>query len=466
MKSGVAAATLLPLALSMIPAGTSLSQNAAAPSTSQNISSGPVPLLSNGNPVDWWFVFKLNGYAFPGCGSGGSGICLFGGTARPYTTPHGQQYIYASSQNPTLRQGSGCAGTSTSDPIGATYSEIYNGSYHYVVWNDQFLTGPLIKGCPKGDCSEPWGHSKGMVAWDDDGNGLIMQVTTPSWPASGSSQYQRAGDGNTLGCVHDDNVEWSQQFFALKLTEDDLIKVLTALVNASVATDISNPQIVNNGGPSDVMDLVNQLGRNTSTSTSPTQATLSTGVQLISKPSAEMVPPWQMVSALLGGANLRVASWWGPPDEIDGTRPSTPITCWSPSLHSPGTVEIATSGQWSGTAFGLVEGTIAKPAGNGNHAKIGVSTDSSQYVIFGDMNQQGSLSADQGCKRSQNPRGGLFFVLDSSQLHADVSNLIAGDTGPFVGSSSSASSSTTPAKTSKTSKTSTKAPAAAHKRKR
>jgi hypothetical protein len=28
---------------------------------------GPSPLLKKGDAVDWWFVFKFNGAAFPGC---------------------------------------------------------------------------------------------------------------------------------------------------------------------------------------------------------------------------------------------------------------------------------------------------------------------------------------------------------------------------------------------------------------
>jgi len=46
---------------------------------------------------------------------------------------------------------------------------------------------------------------------------------------------------------------------------------------------------------------------------------------------------------------------------------------------------------------------------NFNHAKIGVSISGNHnYAIFGDMNQQGSLSTN--CKSSQNGRGGLFYV--------------------------------------------------------
>jgi hypothetical protein len=55
-----------------------------------------------------------------------------------------------------------------------------------------------------------------MLAWNADGDGLIMQVTTPSWPAAGSKSSPRKTDGNTLGCVKDNNVLVSQHFFALR----------------------------------------------------------------------------------------------------------------------------------------------------------------------------------------------------------------------------------------------------------
>jgi hypothetical protein len=384
--------------------------------------SAPVPLLEKGHPVDWWFVFKFNSKAFPGCGGDATRQCAFGGDVQDY--PHfGQQFVYASSEAPTLKQGSNCAGDTTSDPIGATFDEVYNGLFCYVIWNDQFYDDPVIAGCSK-SCSAPWGHSKGMLAWNDAGEGFVLQVTTPSWPAAGSKRFPRATDGNTLGCVEDDNVEVSQHFFALKLSKDDLTKVLDALQNASVVTDPSKPQIVNNGGPADVQRLVQGLGVRSGNDKAK-KVQLSSGVQLISKPSGLHVPPWQMVSAELGGIPLRTATWWANP-KIYTTTGATTITCWDDALGTPGAVEIATSGQWNGKKFGLTGG----PGTNFNHAKLGVSTSGSHpYSIFGDMNQQGSLSAPK-CSSSQNGRGGLFFVVESQTLSESLAALLKGATAP------------------------------------
>jgi hypothetical protein len=383
----------------------------------------PAPLLKQGHPVDWWFVFKFNSASFPGCGGNATRECLFGGTVNDYPGGFGQQFVYASSESPSLQKGSGCAGGTTTDPLGATFDQVYKGSFYYVIWNDQFYDDPEIEGCTQ-SCSAPWGHSKGMLAWNDVGEGFVLQVSTPSWPAAGSQKFPRKTDGNTLGCVTDDNVEVSQHFFSLKLTKDDLVKVLNALKNASVVTDPTNRQVIQNGGPADVQKLVEGLGRKSS-SKALTKDTLSSGVELISKPSNLNVPPWQMVSAELGGVSLRAATWWAKPF-IFTTTPSTEISCWDNGLGKPGPVEIATTGQWEGKTFSLKGGLGA----NHNHAKIGVSTSAnSDYSIFGDMNQQGALTG-QKCSSSQNGRGGMFYVIKNKALSDGLTQLIKGDTAP------------------------------------
>ncbi len=386
---------------------------------------GPRPLLASGHPVQWWFVFKLNSGKFPGCGAHATRACPFGGTVQPYTS-FGQQYIFASDESPQLQPGAGCVGDTSTDPVGATYDEIYSGTYHYVVWNDQFYQDPALESCSGDSCSAPWGHSKGMLAWDNAGEGLVLQVTTPSWPGAGSRTHRRENDDNTLGCVLNNNVKFSQHFFALTLTHEDLIAVLKALSNASVVTDPGNPQIVSNGGPEDIKALVSILGKKTS-STTATITTLSTQVRLISKPSALHVPPWQLVSSLLGAVPLRTATWWGTP-QIPTTTPGASIDCWDDALASPGPVQISTTGLWNGKTIGLTAG----PAADANHAKIGVSTDgTSSLAIFGDMNQQGAVTGNaKACGRSQNGRGGLFFVVQDAQLSASVADLIRGGTAP------------------------------------
>ena len=380
----------------------------------------PVPLLRKGHPVDWWFVFKFNAASFPGC-AGATRTCSFGGQVQDFTS-FSQQFVYASNENPVLQQGNGCCGSTTDDPVGATFDEVYHGFYYYVIWNDQFYDDPLIPGCSL-SCGAPWGSSKGILAWNGAGEGFVMQVTTPSWPASGSTGFQRKTDGNTLGCVKNNNIQASQHFFALKLTKDDLVKVLRALANASIVTDPDNPQIVNNGGPAVVQELVAKLGSQ-SNSQAYTRETLSNGVVLISKPSKLHVPPWQMVSAVLGGVPLKTATWWTAP-AIASTTTATTIACWSASLGAPGRVDIAMAGSWGGHWLGLTGGLGT----SFNHAKIGVSTSADKrFVIFGDLNQQGTLSGPN-CSSGENGRGGTFYVITDPQLSDSLTQLLM---APFI----------------------------------
>lgn len=69
---------------------------------------------------------------------------------------------------------------------------------------------------------------------------------------------------------------------------------------------------------------------------------------------------------------------------------------------------------------------MAEP--DGNQAKIGVSTGTHSYSIFGDMNQQGALSGK--CGSSRNGRGGLFYVIDDATLATSVRSLLKGDSAP------------------------------------
>jgi hypothetical protein len=158
-----------------------------------------------------------------------------------------------------------------------------------------------------------------------------------------------------------------------------------------------------------------------SKATSALTETLSSGVELISKPSALNVPPWQMVSSFLKGVSLRAATWWASP-EIPSTTATTKIGCWSNTLGKPGPVDIATTGTWAGQEIGLTGGL----GSDFNHSKIGVSTSGTEhYAIFGDMNQQGTLSGPN-CASSQNGRGGTFYVVNNEELAASLTDLIKG----------------------------------------
>ena len=380
----------------------------------------PSPMVDQNHRATWAFAYKFNAATLPTTGTLSS--CLFGGTPKTYISS--QHYAFAHPGASALADGPGLVGTSTEDPVGATFAKIYASGLNFIVWNDQFYRHPSIKGCGE-SCGGPWGHSKGVLAWDNQGRGLVMQVTTPSWPGSGTAAVPRGDDGNSLGCVEDDNVKAAQHFFALRLSPADTAYVLEALANASVVTDVTNPQLARLGGPPELVQRAALLGQK-SQSGDLVDVVLSSGVRLIAKPSRLHVPPWQMLSARLGGVPLRAATWWASP-RIPTTLAGQTIICWRSDLGAPGAVEIATSGHWEGKAIGLKGG----PQPDSNHAKIGVSIDGiHHYAIFADLNQQGRLT--NKCDSSQNGRGGLFFIVDDAELHASIASLIAGETGPLT----------------------------------
>lgn len=109
-------------------------------STADAQSSAPTPFLAKDRPVDWWFVFKLNA-TFPDCG-GDARTCPFGGTVQKYKSKVGQQWVFASSEQSALKQGTGCAGETPNDPIGATFGEVLRGRLQLHHLERPVLPGP------------------------------------------------------------------------------------------------------------------------------------------------------------------------------------------------------------------------------------------------------------------------------------------------------------------------------------
>ncbi|CAK9109448.1 unnamed protein product [Durusdinium trenchii] len=148
---------------------------------------GLAPLLGDGSAVDWWFAFKLTTSAFPTCSA--KPTCAFGGKEQT-DGKYGLQYVlsYGSKGKTNAMQlHTDCLGNAD-DPLAKTFNQVYSGQApNFVVWNDQFYGDPVLNTKPKctRECEAPWGHSKGVLAWGDDGTGFVLQVTTPDWPGAG-----------------------------------------------------------------------------------------------------------------------------------------------------------------------------------------------------------------------------------------------------------------------------------------
>jgi len=334
-----------------------------------------------------------------------------------------------------------CLG-SGADPLAETFAQIFDGSApNYVLWSDALKGEPQPNVTPSctSFCQMPWGLSKGALAWDESGAGFVIQVSTPDWPGSGDKTRPRRR-GNTLGCTVGNNVKFSQHFLALKLLRGDVQKVLEAMQLASVVTDPSNSQLMKlTGGPPELQMLARSLGQVSSRAPASlvTLGSVEDGtadakrVQLIAKPHGLWVPPWQMVSALLGKP-LRTATYWAEP-RINSTRSGLRPGCWSDELGTPDEVQVATTGQWGNAPFGLTGGGASADE---NAAKVAHTT-LGNLVITGDLNQQGLLEPRGGtCGIAQNARGGLFFAIEDEVLHGSIALLLTGGTADFVGSSS------------------------------
>ena len=139
----------------------------------------------------------------PTCSGGARRECMFGGTVQAsYGKGYSQQFIYASSERRSLEGGIGCVGDTDNDAVGATFKQVFDGAY-YVIWNDQFYQDPIINGCWN-SCGRPWGHSKGVLSWNESGNGFVMQVTTPNWPGAGNAlrlPWQNAYAERLIGSI-------------------------------------------------------------------------------------------------------------------------------------------------------------------------------------------------------------------------------------------------------------------------
>src|SRR6185503_1880136 len=85
---------------------------------SQAMAAPPVPLLEKGGAgVDWWFVFKFNAKPpFLSCANNAQRKCIFGGKKQNYPT-FSQQFLFASNDDPKLKEGVGCLGDNVTDPV-------------------------------------------------------------------------------------------------------------------------------------------------------------------------------------------------------------------------------------------------------------------------------------------------------------------------------------------------------------
>jgi len=143
-----------------------------------------------------------------------------------------------------------------------------------------------------------------VLAWNDDGDGVVLQVTTLG--VAGLRQQEVHAQERQYARLHQAAEQCSERAALLlrEAQQDDVVHMLDALENSSVVTDVMPGGARHNGGPQEIKDRVKVLGQK-SDSTEVKQFKLSTGILLVSKPSALHVPPWQMLSSVLDSVDLK-----------------------------------------------------------------------------------------------------------------------------------------------------------------
>ena len=465
----------------------------------------PRPFIGSKDSVNWWFCFKFpfipdkNNYNF--CDKKLPQSCLTGSFHGPDNLPQvfikenfqckwdinpyessyspnslikekvnflkknntyyknqwSLQYLIATDKEPKLKKGVGCLGMTNEDPLGSTFNQIYNNNCNYLIYNDQFYSDP-ISGPDIVAFGTGYAHAKGMLAWDNNGDGIWLQVTTPNWPKCGSKKFATSWDGNTLGCGLDNNIEASQHFFCICINKIDVINILNGYIQTFIITDNSKPQLVYllKNCPREIKKLVDQLQipefiktwdsscpkNYPKGSRKPPQinkkylnmnlqgvGNIFKDIKVVFKPSKLRVPPWQYMSTMLNSVDIYSATWWQPP-----AIPSTPrnIKPDCPDWQSffgdklPGEVSIVKTGKWENIKFSLTASEIS----NKNHAKFGVGK-IDDICIFSDINQQGAVRCGSGiytckntappesptcCATGQNYRGGAWIILPNKIL--------------------------------------------------
>ena len=403
------------------------------------------PLDPNGNPVDWWLALKLPTSAFPQ-----GGCCENAACPSSSKTSAGLCYLYADANNPqfTFRTCLGQPGQS--DPLSNTLNQVWllNG-IQFQLWNDQWGDGQMHDPNNKSQgCNAPGAHSKGALAYDTDGNGWYLNLSTPYFP-----DMSALPPDNSLGCQIDNNLLLAQHFFCFSLDQQNF---------EALAAAMTVPNFCALCVPSDScqsVDVATTLGQDISLafahdsgdgSTDNVTVTLQTRggmpITAVLKGDTSNTSPWSLVATALG-TDLTVVNYWL-------SEPTLPTLCagdvWDGSCIGSGNTINGSSLYFNDYNVENVLQLTASPSnvtglpgGNEiswsateseNHMKWGISTPRTTSItnpylcVFGSMNQEGSAGRNacgSSCSSGENGRGGDFFAFSNQALWTSLRNLIS-----------------------------------------
>jgi len=299
-------------------------------------------------------------------------------------------------------------------------------------------------------CSSPYGHSKGALAYEESGTGFFLQGTTPNWPdPSQKSTY------TPLGCQLDSNTDLSQSFLGLTLDADTFSEMAPYIEAARLCS--TGTTSCRNGSAGHMIDfnctseqtraedwsILDTAFSGTSTSdmhSSTYSGTTSGGVdfKLIAKAEADAIPPWLLVASELG-VDLGVSSWldfnYGFASLCSGDDYSSATNqmCLVSddlgiSLNENGgavqSVENALAASFEINGVDLAWALWGEFTSIASHAKFAIASEfDNPWFVSGDENNQG-WSCSTSCSGSQSGRGGLFFALNNSEVHASIYDML------------------------------------------
>ncbi|ETV89665.1 hypothetical protein, variant 1 [Aphanomyces astaci] len=430
-------------------------------------------LDGKGQPVAWWVVLKLpwqvrdaQGKYIPTPCDCDKPQCANVKVDVPEERKFGLCYLYADANNPRLRHfrdvGYDCLGQGGNDPVSHTLRQAKNATY-WAIFNDQF-NGIAEKQdkrrvCSGGDAFNA--HAKGAVAFELDSGGYVLQSSTPNFPDPTIPTGDSDDDFIRLGCQHDNNVEYAQHLFAMSVDGEAIKAVGRGWQSARLCSTnhyhdmsqvLASAALRHNELEHPMAAALVDPDADDAPSTNVTVVTKVGSVRIrgLFKDKASAVPPWAMAAEAFG-TDLSVASWWdenfGIPSLCDGDvygavaeafcLKNNPLTL-RPDGTFPYNVEnlMQATTPWRLSCDDAAAVTWSLRGGrvrDGNHAKWAVGTprggstsptSQAALSIFADLNMEG-YPCSKKCNGSQGGRGGSFYGIEDTVLHASLVGLVS-----------------------------------------
>lgn len=186
----------------------------------------------NGNPVDWWFIYKVAGKAVASDGSKATG----------------NEYIYfdsSASEEKKLMLSPNLISDSSKGAVSNTLNQIYNNlddpDLGWFFYNDE---DPIT-----GKTNSERGHTKGVLCFNLATDSAFWLIhSAPKFPLQGNYGFPHTATGNaqTFLCITLKDAETAKAIATQMYTAQQPNVYLASKVPASLAADDPRAQLINN----------------------------------------------------------------------------------------------------------------------------------------------------------------------------------------------------------------------------